>query len=206
MNVIEEKKLMLHRLTAEAVARLYSLECDFEIIRPRDTRHGQFSATAALELGRRLRRPPVEIAREISAEIALPEGERAEAMGKGFVNFFLGHGFLLSALKPAPTAVRPLLPELSSPDFESVYEVCRLYDVLGLQGTEPDGREDFSLLVQDGEIRLLWALFGENEAELRQAALDFYDRIGLRSGYAPLDMARYILLSNAVGILIGGIS
>lgn len=198
MSALDEKKLELRALVDDAVFRLYGIKADYEIIRPRRTDHGCLSATAALNLGRELRRPPVEIAAELVREIKLPEGEKAEAMGKGFINFFLNPDFLLRDLSPNLRLIRHELPELDSPDFERIYPLERLSALLENQGTSPDGSENLLLLTRPEEVKLLWAIFADDKAALLDAALDFYDRVGLKSGHRPLDMARYILLRNAL--------
>ena len=200
--VLERKAAALKAAVATAVEKLYgpecAAECRFEIVRPRDAANGQFAATAALVLGKILRRPPVEIADEITAELVLPEGERALRMGKGFINFFVDPGFLLKELAPEPELPPlPELPEPNDPAFPAVYAAMRLCAVLKYQGTPPIGGEDLSILTKPEELRLLWAIFGTDADELRAAALDFYDRIGLQSDCAELARARYVLLGNA---------
>ena len=201
MSALDEKKRELKSLVTDAVKELYGISCDFEIIRPRRSGFGDLSATAALALGGVLKRPPLEIGREIAERLDLPGGEKAEVMGKGFINFFLKPDFLLGALRTRPTPSAPELPELGDPCFFEVYPLVRLCDVLILQGTPPDGSEELSLLTAPEEIRLIWAIFGGDKTELRSAALNFYDRVGLL-GPAPLAMARYILLGNALEKLI----
>lgn len=201
MSALDEKKQELKLLVSEAVKELYGLSCDFDIIRPRRSGHGELSATAALALGGVLKRPPLTIGREIAERLTLADGERAEVMGKGFINFFLKPDFLLAALRTRPTPSSPELPELSDPRFFDVYPLVRLCDVLNFQGTPPDGSEKLRLLTSPEETRLIWAIFGGDKTELLSAALDFYDRVGL-SGPPPLAMARYILLGNALEKLI----
>ena len=198
MSALDDKKRELKSLVDEAVFRLYGLQCDFEVIRPRLRGHGDLSATAALVLGGVLRRPPLDIGRELVQSIALPKGERAEVMGKGFINFFLDPVFLLKELDPRPVPKVPELPDMADPLFPEIYPLARLSALLKTQGTPPDGSERLELLTAPEEIRLLWAIFGGDSSELIAAALDFYDRVGLRSGYPPLSMARYILLGNAL--------
>jgi arginyl-tRNA synthetase len=58
--------------------------------RPGDPAHGDYATNAALRLAGARRRPPRELAGElVDAAQALPEVERAEIAGPGFVNVFL---------------------------------------------------------------------------------------------------------------------
>ncbi len=58
--------------------------------RPADSAHGDYATNVALKLAGKRRRSPREIADELaSAAAALPEVERTEVAGPGFVNLFL---------------------------------------------------------------------------------------------------------------------
>ncbi len=62
---------------------------DLELGRAKDAGHGDYATSAGLKLARVLRRPPGQIAQEIAAAIAVPDGAAsAEAVG-GYVNFRL---------------------------------------------------------------------------------------------------------------------
>lgn len=197
MNPVEGKKRELRALIDGAALSLYGLGCEYEITRPRLPARGELSASAALRLAPMLKRPPLEIAGELAAAVSLPEGERVEAAGKGYLNFFLKSDFLLAALDPAPVFSAPPLPPLEDPRFGEVYPRARLAAVLKTQGVAPDGGQRLELLTTPEELRLLWAVFGGDRRELTEAALDFYDKIGL-GGESGRAMARYILLGNAL--------
>jgi arginyl-tRNA synthetase len=58
--------------------------------RPTRSEHGDYATNVALQQGPRNGRPPRELAESLAAEIArLPQVERAEVAGPGFVNVFL---------------------------------------------------------------------------------------------------------------------
>jgi arginyl-tRNA synthetase len=58
--------------------------------KPRQAQHGDYACNLALQLARRLRRKPREVAEKLIAALpASPCLERAEAAGAGFINFFL---------------------------------------------------------------------------------------------------------------------
>ncbi len=196
-NPLDDKKRELRALIDGAMLSLYGLGCEYEITRPRLPAHGELSASAALRLAGLLKRPPLEIAAEIAAALPLSGGERVEPAGKGFLNFFLKPDFLLAALSPSPKFNAPPLPPLEDAGFAEAYPKARLAAVLETQGAPPDGSQRLELLTSPEELRLLWAVFGGDRRELIEAALDFYDKIGLRGG-RPLAMARYILLGNAL--------
>jgi arginyl-tRNA synthetase len=67
--------------------------------RPADPSHGDYATNAALRLAGARRQAPREIAAELAeAAAALPEVERAEIAGPGFVNLFLTDAWFADAL------------------------------------------------------------------------------------------------------------
>ena len=71
------------------------------IERPKRPEFGDYSTNAAMILSGVLRRPPRELAQELGGEVAIRMGadlERFEVAGPGFLNLFLGDGWLARAL------------------------------------------------------------------------------------------------------------
>jgi arginyl-tRNA synthetase len=67
--------------------------------RPSDAEHGDYATNAALRLAGARRQAPRELAAElVTAAEALPEVERAEVAGPGFVNLFLDDAWFAGAL------------------------------------------------------------------------------------------------------------
>jgi arginyl-tRNA synthetase len=67
--------------------------------RPSDPEHGDYATNAAMKLAGARRQAPRELAAELAdAALALPEVERAEIAGPGFVNLFLSDAWLGEAL------------------------------------------------------------------------------------------------------------
>ena len=61
-----------------------------ELERPGSADHGDYATNAALRLAPAQGRPPRELAQELADKaVALPEVERAEVAGPGFVNLWL---------------------------------------------------------------------------------------------------------------------
>jgi arginyl-tRNA synthetase len=68
--------------------------------RPSDPEHGDYATNAALRLAGARRQAPRELAAElVTAAESLPEIERAEIAGPGFVNLFLGDAWFVDALR-----------------------------------------------------------------------------------------------------------
>jgi arginyl-tRNA synthetase len=68
--------------------------------RPSDPGHGDYATNAALRLAGARRQAPRELAAElVTAAESLPEVERAEIAGPGFVNLFLGDAWFAGALR-----------------------------------------------------------------------------------------------------------
>ena len=67
--------------------------------RPSEAEHGDYATSAALRLAGARRQAPRELAAELAdAAAALPEVERAEIAGPGFVNLFLSDAWFADAL------------------------------------------------------------------------------------------------------------
>jgi arginyl-tRNA synthetase len=82
---------------AAAVTKVAGAEVELE--RPSDPAHGDYATNIALRLGGAQRRPPRDIAQELAERVAeLPEIERAEVAGPGFLNLFVRDAFLAEAL------------------------------------------------------------------------------------------------------------
>jgi arginyl-tRNA synthetase len=70
-----------------------------ELDRPSDPTHGDYATNAAMKLAGVRRQAPRELAAEIAGEAgALPEVERVEIAGPGFVNVFLADAWFADAL------------------------------------------------------------------------------------------------------------
>jgi arginyl-tRNA synthetase len=82
---------------AAALAGLAGTEVELE--RPSDPAHGDYATNVALRLAPARKRSPRELAEELAAAAAaLPDVERAEVAGPGFVNLFLSGSWFGHAL------------------------------------------------------------------------------------------------------------
>ncbi|HET7145674.1 MAG TPA: arginine--tRNA ligase [Gaiellaceae bacterium] len=73
---------------------------DVVLERPSDAAHGDYATNAALRLAGARRQAPRDLAAELAAAAeTLPEVERAEIAGPGFVNLFLGDAWFGDALR-----------------------------------------------------------------------------------------------------------
>jgi arginyl-tRNA synthetase len=82
---------------AAAVGEVAGAEVELE--RPSDPAHGDYATNVALRLAGGQQRPPREIAQELAVRVAeLPEIERAEVAGPGFLNLFVRDAFLAETL------------------------------------------------------------------------------------------------------------
>jgi arginyl-tRNA synthetase len=89
-------KYALDRLAA-AVGEVAGAEVSLE--RPSDPAHGDYATNVALRLAGTQRRPPRELAEELAERVVeLPQIERAEVAGPGFLNLFVTDEFLADAL------------------------------------------------------------------------------------------------------------
>jgi arginyl-tRNA synthetase len=79
---------------AAAEADLPVSNSDIKLEHPALAEHGDFSTNLALTLAKKLRRPPMEIAKEVARHISSPLIAKAEAAAPGFVNLWLSDEFL----------------------------------------------------------------------------------------------------------------
>jgi arginyl-tRNA synthetase len=88
-NAVERLALKLSDVAGTAV----------ELERPKDATRGDYATNAALRLAAAERRPPRELAAELAASaVSLPEVERAEVAGPGFVNLWLARDWYAGVL------------------------------------------------------------------------------------------------------------
>ncbi len=91
-------------MPASAVSQLAAalselVETEVELERPGDPVHGDYATNVALRLAPIRKQPPRELADQIAAAATgLPDIERAEVAGPGFVNLFLGPDWFGRAL------------------------------------------------------------------------------------------------------------
>jgi arginyl-tRNA synthetase len=86
-------------VTRLAAALSDAIGATVELERPSDPAHGDYATNAALRLAGTRREPPRELAAELAARAAqLPDVERAEIAGPGFVNLFLADTWFEAAL------------------------------------------------------------------------------------------------------------
>jgi arginyl-tRNA synthetase len=72
---------------------------DVELARPPEGQEGDYATNVALRTAKAAGRPPRELAAELAAKaVSLPEVERAEVAGPGFVNLHLTDAFVAAAL------------------------------------------------------------------------------------------------------------
>ena len=91
------------QLLAAAVSDVAGVPVALE--RPTDPAHGDYSTNVALRLASQLKQPPREVAQELADRVvALPEVERAEVAGPGFLNLFLADDWFAQVLGEALTA------------------------------------------------------------------------------------------------------
>jgi arginyl-tRNA synthetase len=79
---------------------IYEEDVEIVLEKPRDRSHGDLSTSIALMLAKRLGRKPRELAGELAAGLELDRElvESVEIAGPGFINFRLGHNYLVSRL------------------------------------------------------------------------------------------------------------
>jgi len=185
---------------------------------PRQTDHGDFACNAAMQLARRLRRPPRDIASDLVAKLGDAGGlvARAEVAGPGFVNLWLAEERWLDVLRGILEAgdrygrsdagkqrrvqvefvsANPTGPLSTGHGRQAVLGDCiaRLFDFSGWSVTREyyfnDGGRQMQVLGQSVKARYLEAL-GEAAAPSEAALEDPENAWVERVGDLPVEFPR----------------
>lgn len=95
--ILKEK---IRKIIAEAVLKIYGQEPrNIPVNYPEFKHFGDYATPIALSLARELKKNPREVAQALSSEFqGLPELEKVEIAGPGFINFFLSRAFISESL------------------------------------------------------------------------------------------------------------
>src|SRR3989344_1557145 len=145
--------------------------------RPQDHAHGDISTAAALRLGRQVGKSPQEMAQVLCDALSkLPDVQRAEVAGPGYVNVWLTPTALLRELSRAREACTakvkrkepPVVIDYSAPNIAKPLAECSLDDLLALYvrfhdevgsdtSLEDQAREAFKKIEGgDTKLRAFW--------------------------------------------------
>jgi arginyl-tRNA synthetase len=89
-----EEEIRIAVKNAAAEADLPVSSNDIKLEHPALAEHGDFATNLALTLSKKLRKPPMEIAKSIARGVSSPIIAKAEAAAPGFVNLWLSDKFL----------------------------------------------------------------------------------------------------------------
>lgn len=97
---------VINELVTAALGELGWPATEFGVEHPRDESHGDYSANAAMIVGKQVGKNPREVAEAVAAQIRQSPAfaknfARVEVAGPGFINFYLNHEFLLQQVQKA---------------------------------------------------------------------------------------------------------
>lgn len=120
----------LQETLKEAVKHLFGVEVELELTRPEE-QFGDYSTNAAMQLGAKLGKPPLEIAEALANKIQASDMvAKTEVAGPGFINFFLSDKSLLEEVERQPVKThegQTVVVEYSDPNPFKVLHVGHLY-------------------------------------------------------------------------------
>jgi len=92
---MQNPKTLLSKALAEAVKKTYGLDVEPEILPTPEPKFGDFSSNIAMQLARRVKTAPRQVAEALLAAVAFPEDlvAKSEIAGPGFINCFLSPRF-----------------------------------------------------------------------------------------------------------------
>jgi arginyl-tRNA synthetase len=109
--------VVLQGLLRDAIAAAFGAEHRDTDPALRVSQHADYQANVAMSLGKKLGRPPRQIAEAIAARLASPELlARVEIAGPGFLNLTLSDGFLTGAVRQAAGDAALGVSRASSPE------------------------------------------------------------------------------------------
>lgn len=84
----------------------YEVQMNFVVERPSSFEHGDYATNAALAVGKMLKKNPKEVAQALKKELdgKLPDVEKIEVAGVGFINFFLSRDAIVKEVSSAATS------------------------------------------------------------------------------------------------------
>lgn len=95
----------IHKAIQNALADLGAEGVIFVVERPGEMEHGDFATNAALAAAKVLKKSPKEVAEQLKEKLAsIPNIEKVEVAGAGFINFFLTREAIAKEVEEAATA------------------------------------------------------------------------------------------------------
>lgn len=120
----------LQKTLKQAVKDLFDLDVEPELTRPEE-QFGDYSTNVAMQLGAKLGKPPIEIAKALANKIQATEMvAKTEVAEPGFINFFLSDKALLDGMEHQPAKAysgQTVVVEYSDPNPFKVLHVGHLY-------------------------------------------------------------------------------
>lgn len=119
---------------AEAAKKLYQVDIEPELSRPEE-QFGDYSTNVAMQLAPQLNKNPRSVAEQLAAHVKGPSFHKVEAVGAGFINFWLSDEALAAivarSLKPAqPNAGKEILIEFGNPNPFKEMHIGHLYSYI----------------------------------------------------------------------------
>lgn len=95
MDTRREIKVLIEK----TIKSLYGFDFDVQILKPKDKNHGDFAISSALEIGKEIKKKPLEVALEIKDNIDSDLFEKIEVVEPGFINFFVSPEIIKEEIK-----------------------------------------------------------------------------------------------------------
>jgi len=95
MDTRKEIKVSIEK----TIKSIYGLDFDVQILKPKEKTHGDFAISSALEIGKIIKRKPMEVALEIKDNIQSDLFEKKEIVEPGFINFFISPKIIKEEIK-----------------------------------------------------------------------------------------------------------